>query len=150
MHLSQEMHQCNYTHTHTGVHRCRCTQPCTHTPQAVVTLLGFLINNTPYSSNPGDVQTPQVEPFPGPSLSQSRGKPWLPIAQNSRGCMTTPREKDLSPRFGNAGRGPRDCRAKSGKAGYRHCLSRNLGLGPGILWRHQHQQLPLEEADAPS
>lgn len=60
---------------------------------------------------------------------QSRGKPWLPIAQNSLGCIVTPREKDLSPRFGNAGRDRRDHLAQSIKASYRHRLFRNLELG---------------------
>ena len=122
------MHTCRHTHTHTH------TQPCTHAPQAVVTLLSFLINNAPYGSTPGDTQTSQGEPFPGLTLLQSRGKPWLPIAQNSLGCMITPREKDLSPRFGNAGRDHRDHLAQSIKASYRHHLFRNLGWAGEESW----------------
>lgn len=59
MHLSQEMHQCNSTHTQTDghagarTHTDTHTQPCTHTPQAVVTLLSFLINNAPYGVSLG-------------------------------------------------------------------------------------------------
>lgn len=138
LHLSQEMHQCNSTHTHKHGQACGCmrahrhtdthTQACTHAPQAVVTSLSFLINNAPYSSTPGDAQTSQGQPFPGLTLSQSWGKSWLPIAQNSLGCVVIPREKDLSPRFGNAGTDHRDHLAQSIKASYRHRLFRNLGL----------------------
>ena len=128
------------THTH--------TQPCTHAPQAVVTLLSFLINNAPYGSTPGDTQTSQGEPFPGLTLLQSRGKPWLSIAQNSLGCMITPREKDLSPRFGNAGRDHRDHLAQSIKASYRHHLFRNLGW-VGVNFRSRMPQVRLLDGHLP-
>lgn len=60
------MHTRTRTHTH--------TRPRTHAPQAAVTLLSFLINNAPYSSTPGDVQTSHVQPLPGLTLSQSWGR----------------------------------------------------------------------------
>ena len=48
--------------------------------------------------------------------------------------MITPREKDLSPRFGNAGRDHRDHLAQSIKASYRHHLFRNLGWAGEESW----------------
>lgn len=78
----------------------------------------------PPMESPGDAQTSQGYPFPGLTLSQSWGKLWLPIAQNSLGCIVTPRENDLCPRFGNAGRDHRALLAQSIKASYKYCLQK--------------------------
>lgn len=72
--------------------------------------------------------------------------PWLPIAQNSPGCIVTPREKDLSPRFGNAGRDHRDHLAKLIKANYNTISLETWGWGErsyvgfyisSCLWKKQ-------------